>query len=105
MAHVDLSTIPVAVRVLVTVVIVIQITLDVIALRDLYKRPVSQVVFSNKWSWVVIILFANLLGPILYLAAGRKRATLADDVISPKPSHSSNVADVLYGPRDDKDKN
>lgn len=105
MAHLDLSTIPIAARVFIGLLIAIQITLDIIALRDLYKRPVNQVVFANKWSWVAIVIFGNLLGPILYLAAGRKQEILTDHTVSPRPPHTRNIADVLYGPRDNKDKN
>jgi hypothetical protein len=77
----------------------------VIALRDLYRRPTSQVVFANKWIWVAVILLVNILGAIIYLVAGRRPAVLTDDAA---PSESTSVrtdtiADTLYGPRDGAD--
>lgn len=59
------------VAVVLGVLAAVQITLDVIALVDLYRRPVSQVRTGNKWAWVAIILLINLLGAILYLTVGR----------------------------------
>lgn len=81
----------------------VAITLDMFALRDLYRRPTSQVVFANKWIWVAIILLASSfsLGAIIYLVAGRRPAILTDDA-APSESTSTcteSVADALYGPR------
>lgn len=87
-------------------VALVAIALDVIALRDLYGRPISQVVFANKWIWVPIILLVNPIGAIIYLAAGRRPAVLTDDA-APSESASvrtAKVADALYGPRDDADR-
>jgi len=89
------------------VLAVVAITLDVFALRDLYRRPTSQVVFANKWIWVAIILLASSLslGAIIYLVAGRRPAVLTDDA-APSESTSvrtESVADALYGPRDGAD--
>jgi len=102
MTNPSLSTLPVAVIAVLGVVVVAQVILAIIALRDLYKRPVAQVVFTNKWIWLAIILLANLLGPILYLVAGRKPAVLTEHALPPASIHTENIADVLYGPRDDK---
>ena len=56
--------------VLLVPVAVIQIGLLVIALRDLIRR--RQVVGGNKWLWALVIVFVNIVGPIIYLLAGRK---------------------------------
>jgi hypothetical protein len=84
------------------VVGLIEVTLAVVALVDLYRRPVDRVTLGNKWVWVAIILFVNLFGPIIYLAAGRKPAPTAE-LPAPSPtsaSRSESIADALYGPRD-----
>jgi NADH:ubiquinone oxidoreductase subunit 6 (subunit J) len=94
------------VLVAVGVLAVVQITLDVIALLDLYRRPAAQVVFGNKWIWAAIVLLVNLVGAILYLAAGRQPAATAENA-TPTASSSlttENVADDLYGPRDEDDR-
>jgi NADH:ubiquinone oxidoreductase subunit 6 (subunit J) len=102
----DLSTIPVGVLVALGVLAVVQITLDVIALVDLYRRPVERVVLGNKWIWVAIILLVNTLGAIIYLVAGRKPAALTENATPPaSPSiHTEDIANTLYGPRDGTDR-
>lgn len=97
----DLSTLPVGVLVVLAVLVVVALTLDVIALIDLYRRPVESVVFGNKWIWLVLILFLNLLGPVLYLVAGRKPARPADTppATGSRPNGATDVVDKLYGPR------
>lgn len=39
----------------------------------LYKLKSDKVKFLPKWAWALIILFLNLLGPIIYLTLGRER--------------------------------
>jgi NADH:ubiquinone oxidoreductase subunit 6 (subunit J) len=100
----NLPAIPGWVLVVLGVLAVVQITLDVIALVDLYRRPVKQVVLGNKWIWVVIVLLVNTLGAIVYLVAGRKPAAIAENArTASPPARIQNIADTLYGPRDDTD--
>jgi hypothetical protein len=56
---------------LITPILVIQLALIVFALRDLL-RPDRRVRGDNKLVWGLIIVFINLLGPILYFVAGRE---------------------------------
>ena len=51
-------------------VLVIQIGLIVLALRDLLK-PERRVRGDSKLMWGVIIVVINLIGPILYFVVGR----------------------------------
>ncbi|MDD5604485.1 MAG: PLDc N-terminal domain-containing protein [Dehalococcoidales bacterium] len=48
----------------------VQLTLMVIAIIDLVRR--EHVTSNNKIIWVFIIIFINLIGPIIYLLFGRK---------------------------------
>jgi hypothetical protein len=50
-------------------VLIIQLGLVVAALLDLVKRERTH---GPKWMWVVIILFVNLIGPIIYFLVGRE---------------------------------
>jgi hypothetical protein len=52
-------------------IIVIQLGLIVAALIDLARRPATR---GPKWLWLVIILFINLIGPIVYFLVGREEA-------------------------------
>ena len=56
---------------LLTPVIVIELGLLVLALRDLL-RPERHVRGDSKLMWGLIIVFIGLLGPLLYFAAGRE---------------------------------
>lgn len=101
----SLSTLPAWFLTALVVVAVVAITLDVIALRDLYRRPTDQVVLANKWIWVAIILLVSSfsLGAIIYLMVGRRPVVLTEDA-APSESASvrtaESVADALYGKRD-----
>jgi hypothetical protein len=50
-------------------IILIQIVLIVVALRDLIGRERTK---GPKWAWALFILFVNLFGPIIYLLLGRE---------------------------------
>ncbi len=50
-------------------VLIIQLILLVTALADLVKQPALR---GPKWAWTLIIIFVNILGPILYFVLGRK---------------------------------
>ena len=50
-------------------VFIIQLILLVVALRDLMGR---RRVRGPKWLWVIIIIFINFIGPIVYLVVGRE---------------------------------
>ncbi|MCB8989272.1 MAG: PLD nuclease N-terminal domain-containing protein [Chloroflexota bacterium] len=52
-------------------VIIVQIILIIVALRDLLPRSSTR---GPKWMWVLIILFVNLVGPIVYFTLGRDDA-------------------------------
>ena len=50
-------------------IILVEIVLVVIALVDLVRRERTR---GPKWVWVLVILFFNLIGPIIYLLFGRE---------------------------------
>jgi hypothetical protein len=82
--------------------VVVQLVLDVVALVDLYKRPVGQVAFGNKWIWVAIIVLINTIGAILYLVIGRKAPASAEvRPADPAATRAADAAQLLYGaPKD-----
>lgn len=49
--------------------VVVQLALLVIALIDLNKQVETR---GPKWMWVLIIIFVNTIGPIVYFFFGRK---------------------------------
>lgn len=54
---------------IVAPVIVIQLILMVIALVLCAKAENTR---GPKWMWVLIILFANIIGPVAFFIAGRR---------------------------------
>jgi hypothetical protein len=56
---------------LILPILVIQIVFIVVALRDLL-RPERRVRGDSKGVWIIVIVFLQLLGPILYFTLGRE---------------------------------
>jgi hypothetical protein len=50
-------------------ILVIQVILLIVALLDLVKQPATR---GPKWMWAVIIIFVNIIGPVIYFIVGRK---------------------------------
>jgi len=87
-------------RIAIAVLIAAQLALVIVSLIDLARRPA--VLGGRKWIWLLVILLGNMLGPILYLALGRKAAPAAepDSRQAPSPDRAQRAADVLYGKKD-----
>lgn len=56
---------------LIIPILIIQLALIIFALADLLRREQTR---GPKWLWVLIILFVNLIGPIVYFLLGREEA-------------------------------
>lgn len=56
---------------LVAPLLAIQLALIIVALRDLF-RPERRVRGGTKWIWALVIVFLELLGPLLYFTVGRE---------------------------------
>lgn len=53
---------------LIIPLVLIQLVLMVTALLDLRKREKTR---GPKWMWALIIIFGELIGPIVYFTVGR----------------------------------
>jgi hypothetical protein len=49
-------------------IILLQVALMVVALVDLVRRERTR---GPKWAWALVIVFFNLIGPVVYLLLGR----------------------------------
>ena len=56
---------------LIIPLLVLQLILMVIALRDLVQREKTR---GPKWLWAIIIVLGECIGPVLYLLVGRQEA-------------------------------
>jgi hypothetical protein len=54
---------------LIAPLIVLQVILAVFALISCIKQEETK---GPKWMWILIIVFINLIGPILYFVIGRR---------------------------------
>ncbi len=107
----ELAALPAPVLIAMGVLYVVQIGLAVYALVDLWKTPVERIQLGKKWIWVLIILFVNMIGAIIYLVAGKKPAAVADPSRQmagtgagdgPAPAdRAAAAADLLYGSKED----
>jgi len=50
-------------------VILLQIGLMVVALVDLIRRERTR---GPKWAWALVVVFINIIGPVVYLLFGRE---------------------------------
>jgi hypothetical protein len=98
------NEIPAGLLIPLIILVVVQIGVEVLAIIKLLQTPDDRLVFGKKWPWLVIILFVNLVGAIIFLAAGRKPAAasdpLAGQVTERSQDRAAHAADVLYGPKD-----
>ena len=51
-------------------IIIIEYGLMIFALIQVIK---NEVVYLPKWGWILIIVLFNIIGPIVFLAAGKKK--------------------------------
>lgn len=54
---------------LIIPILFVQLILMIIALIDCIRHEETN---GPKWLWIFIIVFANIIGPILYFVVGRK---------------------------------
>jgi hypothetical protein len=50
-------------------IVLLQLTLMIVALVDLVRREKTR---GPKWVWTLVIIFGELLGPIIYFIFGRE---------------------------------
>ena len=102
---------PTGVLVLLGVVVVIELALLVVGVVAWVRTPEGQMPKPNKWVWLVLILFVQILGPLTFLLVRRSEAryaAVAEPEATPGARHAAgrtaaDTADLLYGQREDKD--
>jgi hypothetical protein len=93
---------PAALRIAIVALVVVQLGLQVWGLIDLATR--KRVLGDRKWLWLILIVFGELVGVIVYLAIGRNVPAEAADPLHAQDVPASedrveHAADVLYGKR------
>lgn len=82
---------------------VVQLSIEIWALVDMLRRPADQLnLGGRKWLWAIIILFINLIGAIIYFAAGRKPAAAVETAPpAPVAERAEAAVEALYGASED----
>jgi len=80
---------------------IVELGLAIYCIVDIVRRPA--VTGGHKWVWIVIVAVFNLIGSIIYLAAGRAQPEAAEVRAEPEPEAAARgraaaAADLLYGP-------
>ena len=99
---VGFSEIPGWLWAVIAVIWLVEVALAIYALVVLFRTPEERVVAGKRWIWALLILFVSLIGPIVFLIAGRKPAEAADPLAqgapaAPAADRATRAADVLYG--------
>jgi hypothetical protein len=89
------------------VLAVLEMGLLVWALVDILKRPESQLTGGKRWVWIVVVAAVNIVGPIIYFAAGRQPSLVADPAAQANrrdeaADRVSQAVDGIFGPPDDR---
>ncbi len=85
----------------------VQVSLQVLALLTAFQTPEERLAGGKRWIWILIVVFGQLLGAILFLAVARRPAPDEDplrreDTASSVDARARRAADVLYGDSSDK---
>lgn len=105
----DLADLPVGLLVALGVLVVVEMALLVIALLAWARTPETHMPPPNRWVWLALILFLQILGPIAFLIARRGRArAVGESNDEPTPparraarQRADDTVDLLYGDRED----
>lgn len=93
----DLSTLSTGAIVAIGVLIAVQLTLWVVAVVVLVRTPRDRLGFGRKWPWLLIIVLVNLVGPIVFLAAGRRPVPAGNEPATEPRSDPAHTVRTLYG--------
>ena len=96
-ASIEWGSIPGWLQVVLVALVAVQLSLQIYALVVLFRTPDERLMLGKKWPWALFIVLVNLVGAIVFLAAGRKPAAAA--VAAQPADRATRAAEVLYGPR------
>jgi len=94
----EITALPTWMIATLVVFVIVQVGLEVYAIIDIIRRPADRITGNNKVLWVLLVLFVNLIGAIIYLVVGRKPDVVTDArPVDTAPEVASNAVDTLYG--------
>jgi len=94
----ELANLDTSLVILISVVWLVQVALMLWALIDIVRRPSETIRGAMKWPWILLVLFVNLIGPVIYLAVGRITPAVPDEPHSAlERDKTQHAVDALYG--------
>ena len=87
------------VLVVLTALAVVELGLLAVALWRWWRTPAERL-SANRWVWLVLVVALSFIGPVAFLAAGRRPAPVTEPPPGARPAAGAGTADViaaLYG--------
>lgn len=88
----------------VAALVLVQLALQIVALVSLARTPSERLALGGrKWVWALVIILGEIIGPIVYFAAGRLPEQAEDLSVTgsagamPASQRATRAADTLYG--------
>ena len=78
---------------------VVELGLAAVALWRWWRTPAERL-SANRWVWLVLVVALSFIGPVAFLAAGRRPAPVTEPPPGERPAAGAETADVvaaLYG--------
>mgnify|MGYP000917835852 CR=1 FL=1 len=78
---------------------VVELGLAAVALWRWWRTPAERL-SANRWVWLVLVVALSFIGPVAFLAAGRRPAPVTEPPPGVRPAAGAGTADVvaaLYG--------
>lgn len=93
----ELTSLPVPVLAGLGVLVLVELGLMIVAILDWVKRPAERM-RGNRVAWLLVILLLNIIGPLVYLFAGRLADPANESGVVGSQAAAGRAADMLYGP-------
>lgn len=81
-------------------IVIVALSILVWALVDVIRRPQERMRYLPKIAWILIVLFGNTLGQLVYLFVGRDNTPPAQETRGSSAETAASAADALYGPKE-----
>lgn len=105
----EILSLPAGMLVVLGILLVIELALLIVGVIAWAGTPEDRMPPPNKWLWLAIVLFLQILGPIAFLLLRRQHGrymgvetgpaagTMAATAAAPQRRSASDTADLLYG--------
>ncbi|QQS00567.1 MAG: PLDc_N domain-containing protein [Austwickia sp.] len=90
-------------RALIGLLVAAQLTLMIVALVRWHRTPDERLALLPRWGWLLVIVFGQLVGPLVFLAVGRAAEPVPEAARRgdqpPAPDAVARAVESLYGER------